>query len=152
MQQCLNYAEDTLLHSLRCRSQLCFLGLTSSERFAFLTATHDKAAHFTVFLVESWLFARMFAHRELQVWPLRQTSALPEEIDLETGDVQPPANWRIDKYVLGAIVCIGIAAVGSEFAQHVLTHGKRSFDYRDMLCNALGSSTGLLIAYWGERR
>lgn len=147
-----------LLHCWRCRWRCCFFGLTSSERFKFLTATHDKAAHFTVFLVESWLFVRVFVHRSVQLWPLwaryRAVPEGPEVIDLETGDVQAPVGRtvHVNKYAMAGVVCVVGAAIGSEYAQHVLTHGRRSFDPWDMLCNALGSCTGILIAYVYERR
>lgn len=57
----------------------------------------------------------------------------------------------VDKYVVGFIVCSLIAAIGSEFMQSSLTHGKRAFDPSDILCNFTGSSIGICIAFIAEK-
>ncbi|SCU92983.1 LADA_0G00694g1_1 [Lachancea dasiensis] len=49
--------------------------------------------------------------------------------------------------MLAVIVCVGLASVGSEYAQHILSQGKRSFDVWDIACNVGGSLSGIVAAF-----
>ncbi|SMN20866.1 similar to Saccharomyces cerevisiae YJR112W-A Putative protein of unknown function [Maudiozyma saulgeensis] len=133
----------------------------SNENFKSITATHDKIAHFIVFMLESWLFVKIFAHRKVRLPISYNRSQLrgynplvePIDIDLESNN-DPIGNTNdetyADKFLLGLIICTLLVAVGSEIMQCILTHGARTFDILDILCNASGSSLGIFIAYVTE--
>ena len=104
------------------------LGLTTDPRFTFLTSDHDKIAHAFVFGLESWLFVKSIGYRYVQF----------------------PRNIAVDKFVLALLVCTVGAGIGSEFAQSVLSNGRRKFDVLDIACNVCGSLVGILAAYCVE--
>lgn len=74
-----------------------------------------------------------------------------ESISLDTGESKTVNKYpKLNKYMLSVIVCSFGAGVGSEFAQHILSRGKRSFDYLDIVCNVVGSGMGILLACFQE--
>ncbi|AAS50920.2 ABR148C-Ap [Eremothecium gossypii ATCC 10895] len=120
-----------------------FLGITTDKRFNAITAEHDKAAHFAVFALESWLFTRSIVTRHVAV-PGRW---------LQGGDVEQGAQAaRVSKYWVAGLACGAAAAVLSEVAQHVVSRGRRVFDVWDVACNAAGALVGVGAAWWRERR
>ncbi|QLL31507.1 hypothetical protein HG536_0B03700 [Torulaspora globosa] len=96
-------------------------------------------------MIESWLFVRMFATRKFEFWLGRPS------FDLDTGTAVAQRRFVVNKYALALIVCSLGAAVGSEFLQRLLSSGRRSFDPMDMICNVLGSVTGIAVAHYQER-
>lgn len=135
-----------------------------------ITSTHDKLAHFLVFMIESWLFIKCFVHRKVQLrgtalsWIRDNFTTFmsvtePQEIDLEASNgTNTNTNNNgiqgisLDKYVLGLIICTLFVAIGSEFMQSIVTGGKRSFDTGDIVCNSLGSLLGISLAYIVETK
>lgn len=116
--------------------------MTTNDKVASVVTGHDKLVHFMAFLVESWLFVRMLACRRIEICLRRRI------YDLDNG-----RTWEftsIDKYVVAVVVCL-FSAVGSEFLQSFLSHGRRTFDLMDMAYNVVGSIVGILIAFWQER-
>lgn len=104
-----------------------FLGLTTDSKLTYFTSDHDKAAHFVVFFLESWLFTK---------------SLIPRRIQL--------LSHTVDKYILSLLVCAVGAGVGSEFAQAVLSRGRRQFDPLDIVCNVCGGTLGVAVAGHAE--
>ncbi|CUS24772.1 LAQU0S19e01288g1_1 [Lachancea quebecensis] len=100
-----------------------FLGLTTDSKLTYLTSDHDKAAHFTVFFLESWLFTK---------------SVIPRKVHV--------LSYTVDKYILSLLVCAIGAGVGSEFVQKVLSRGRRQFDLMDIACNICGGALGVAVA------
>lgn len=129
-----------------------FLGLTTNSKLAVITSSHDKAAHFIAFGAETMLFVAMF---EPQYIDLRELASklhilgkwVPETVSDRLREAFLDRDASISKYVLAFVVCCLGASTLSEFAQFFLSGGKRSFDVFDMLCNAAGSTVGLLAAY-----
>lgn len=121
------------------------LGLTTDGKIAGIITGWDKLAHLVAFMVESWLFVRMFAARSFEFCLGRPL------FDLDTGTTVAQRSFVVNKYTLGLIVCSVGAAIGSEFLQKLLSSGRRSFDPMDMVCNAVGSVAGIAFAYYQER-
>ena len=133
-----------------------------TKTLLLLLSRHDKLTHFVAFFVETLLFTICIAERRLYfdksalgVFP----SALPRTPtdDMENGNVGSDGDVRkreeagnppgISKYTLAFVVCLIGGAVGSEFLQYLVTHGRRSFDPLDILCNVCGGLLGLVVAY-----
>lgn len=112
---------------------------------ALIITGQDKLAHLVAFMIESWLFVRMFARRSLEICLANPT------FDLDRGAAFVDRSFKVNKYALALGVCSLGAAIGSEFLQRLLSSGRRSFDPKDMVCNALGSVMGIGFAYYQER-
>lgn len=117
--------------------------MTTNDKVASVVTGHDKVVHLMAFLVESWLFVRMLAGRRVDFYSGQAV------YDLDTGPTQEYVS--VDKYVLALVVCSLGAAVGSEFLQSLVSHGRRTFDPMDMAYNVVGSVIGVSIAAWQER-
>ena len=136
-----------------------------TETLLLLLSRHDKLTHLVAFFVETLLFTICIAERRLYfdksilaVFPsaLTRTSAG----DLENGDLggdddvrkrdEVGSSLSVSKYTLAFVVCLIGGAIGSEFLQYLVTHGRRSFDPLDILCNVCGGLLGLAVAYFIE--
>ncbi|CDO94348.1 unnamed protein product [Kluyveromyces dobzhanskii CBS 2104] len=118
-----------------------FLGLTSDSRLTSITSTHDKIAHFIVFCIETVLFTIIFESKSIHFG-----AYIPQRVRFRLFCVfEEPMS--INKFLLAFVVCCVCASTLSEFAQQILSNGKRSFDVFDILANFMGSSLGLGIAY-----
>lgn len=117
---------------------------TNNEVAGFVTG-YDKMAHMLAFLVESWLFVRMFASDRIQ-FPFGHRF-----YDLSTGTSSSQGCISVNKYVASLVICSVCAAIGSEYLQKILSLGRRSFDPMDIVFNVVGSLTGIAIAYHQER-
>lgn len=117
--------------------------MTTDDKVASVVTGHDKVVHFVAFMVESWLFVRMLACRQVAL-PFKRLAN-----DLDHGAIYEYKT--VDKYVLALVVCSVCSAVGSEFLQSFLSRGRRTFDPMDMAYNVLGSVVGVLSAFWQER-
>lgn len=119
--------------------------MTTNAKLTGKITANDKLLHLVAFMVESWLFVKLFASRNIRVYWGRS------EYDLDSGQRLSQTCIEIDKYKVAFVVCSLGAAIGSEFLQSILSSGKRTFDAKDILSNILGSTIGIGLAYWRER-
>ncbi|CCE64792.1 hypothetical protein TPHA_0I02910 [Tetrapisispora phaffii CBS 4417] len=134
-------------------SQFCLLfyilGIAVNSKLTFITSDHDKVAHFTVFLLESYLFVKCFEMKIIATLKWKKfTSRAKDQESLR--DITY-STIMINKYQVGFVFCSIGVSVGSEFMQFILSRGRRSFDPMDMGFNFMGSLLGLSIAFLQER-
>lgn len=136
--------------------------MTTNDALSVVTRDHDKIAHFLAFMIESWLFVMMLdSHiitlpNPLQFW---RRLDFDEEMELDgsTGsyagsDIFDDSRYvKANKYLVALVLCSGVAGLGSEVLQSVLSLGRRSFDLFDVVFDFLGSVLGLMIGYFHER-
>lgn len=119
--------------------------MSTNSNLAGAISDYDKVIHLMAFLLESWLFVKIFGSRTI-VLPVGH-----HEYDLNRGVLLNSGGIAIDKYLLSVIVCSVCAAIGSEYLQRLLSNGGRSFDPIDMVYNVFGSLIGISIAYIHDR-
>lgn len=119
--------------------------MSTNSNLAGAISDYDKVLHLMAFLLESWLFVKIFASRTIVI-PVGH-----HEYDLNQGVLVNTGGIELDKYLLSVIVCSVCAGIGSEYLQRLLSNGRRSFDPIDMAYNVFGSLIGILIAYIHDR-
>lgn len=118
---------------------VCTLGLASDlpQELQFISS-HDKWTHFTIFMVETFLFISMFPKHTTYIGVSRG-----EAVDLDYDRGLKQVYTRVNKYALTFVVCVLCASIGSEFLQYVATQGARNLDPFDMVVNIMGSGLGM---------
>ncbi|KAL3230217.1 Uncharacterized protein RNJ44_01580 [Nakaseomyces bracarensis] len=109
-------------------------------------------------MIESWLFVMMIDAQSLLIPnPLklfrRNENLLVEdtELDADSEVFDEDRHLEVNKYIIALIICSGVAGLGSEFLQRILSGGRRNFDIFDVLFDTFGSLTGIAIAYFQEQ-
>lgn len=126
-----------------------YLGLTTNSRVTAITKDNDKVIHFSVFLIETWLFVRSIIPSFINLSKFHLSCCRLHRID---GNYSLENNKKsheltIHKYFISFIICTVLAGIGSEFAQEMISGKIRTFDVYDILCNILGSLVGIGTAY-----
>jgi len=104
---------------------LAFLGFTN---FAHALPINDKLLHFFCLMLATGVFYFIF--------------------DVEE-DARRIWFWRRSPLIFTGFVCFVLGGIVSEFVQSLLPH--KEFQFGDIAANILGSSIGLVIAYYLEK-
>lgn len=92
---------------------------------------NDKVLHFFCFFFATALF--------YAIWDIDSTTRRSS-----------PHFWRPMPLFLCVFVCFFVGGIGSEVVQSLLPY--KQFDIWDVVANLLGSSLGLWVSYWAEKR